>query len=101
MRQPKLGGQSPWGTIQDIYDEGFGCVFVSTPSHGGMYVPTELLPRIPQELQDYAASWSGSRHWYEEDECIAIPILYLGLNGNRALAKDTVNSINARLKKAA
>ena len=40
---------------------------VSTPSHGGYYVPSALLNRIPPDHQARAQQWSGSPQWYEED----------------------------------
>lgn len=81
MKLPKIGGQSPWGTIQHIKDIGNDCVFVDTPSHGGVFVPDEKLKGIPRRMREYSARWSGSQNWYEEDECAAIPLYYLNLNG--------------------
>jgi hypothetical protein len=101
MKQPKVGGECPWGRIQGIVDVGGDCVFVDTPSHGGVYVPAERLKEIPQEMREYAASWSGSEHWYEEDECAAIPLHYLDLIGNNQVAHHTVSQIRERLNKAA
>lgn len=66
----RRGDSTPWGTAEDVttvIHNGQSIVRVSTPSHGGYYVPQELLSRIPEEGQKYAEQWSGSRHWYEED----------------------------------
>jgi hypothetical protein len=65
---------SPWGTVNT--QQTLACVdghyidLVSTPSHGGAYVPDALLHYIPEAEQLEAARWSGSRNWYEEDCCI-------------------------------
>jgi hypothetical protein len=65
---------SPWGTVE--YQKvlktvnGHDIIFVSTPSHGGAYVPNELLGFIPFKEQQEAARWSRSVNWYEEDCCI-------------------------------
>ena len=63
--------RTPWGTADDVnmvgIVDGERVFCVSTPSHGGYYVPTALLHYIPQEYQDRAERWSGSPNWYEED----------------------------------
>jgi hypothetical protein len=66
----RVGTATPWGAAQSVHVvecEGLAIVKVSTASHGGIYVPGALLARIPEVAQLYAQSWSGSRHWYEED----------------------------------
>lgn len=68
---------SPWGKVQDQSHIGNGIVEVSTPSHGGIFVPRELLKHIPQADKEYARKWSGSKQWYEEDVAILIPLYYL------------------------
>jgi hypothetical protein len=59
---------TPWGRADSIKAIGeSGIYFATTPSHGGFFVPTELLAAIPEAHQKRAAYWSGSRNWYEED----------------------------------
>ena len=58
---------TPWGTSDHVQDIGRGILSVDTPSHGGYFVPTSLLPAIPEAHQKRAEYWSGSRNWYEED----------------------------------
>ncbi len=71
----RTGMSSPWGTIQDVEVIADGIVYVSTASHGGIWVASELLHRIKEEMQDYAAYWSGSSQWFEEDcaaQCVVV-----------------------------
>lgn len=70
-----IGKHSPWGTVdaEEVIAEGI--VFVSTASHGGIWVSPELLPRITKEMRDYAKHWSGSENWFEEDcaaQCVVV-----------------------------
>ena len=70
-----VGKSSPWGTVQDEEQIAEGIIFVSTSSHGGIWVARELLPRISKEMKDYAAYWSGSSQWFEEDcaaQCVVV-----------------------------
>lgn len=50
---------------------------MSTASHGGIFVPDELLLCFTQSEKDYAEKWSGSKNWYEEDCAAAIPMFRL------------------------
>lgn len=69
---PRVKDQSPWGQIQHIERHGeSGITSVSTAGHGGIYVPFELLQKIPKEWREDAARWSSSEQWYEEDCCWA------------------------------
>jgi hypothetical protein len=69
---------TPWGVSQTVKPCGNdGVLYVETASHGGVYVPNTLLGRIPKDEQAYAAQWSGSANWYEEDCAAAIPIFRL------------------------
>ena len=70
-----IGKSGPWGRIQDEEIIAPGIVYVSTASHGGIWVAPELLGRVKQEMQDYAAYWSGSSQWFEEDcaaQCVVV-----------------------------
>ena len=71
----RTGMSSPWGIVQDVEVIAEGIVYVSTASHGGIWVASELLHRIKKEMQDYAAYWSGSSQWFEEDcaaQCVVV-----------------------------
>ena len=59
---------TPWGRADRVEAVGdAGIVSVSTPSHGGYFVPFRLLAHVPMPWQEYAEKWSGSPNWYEED----------------------------------
>ena len=60
---------TPWGVPDGVTDIGDGILFVSTPSHGGYYVPHHLLPMIAPSWRAFAAKWSHGMgdQWYEED----------------------------------
>jgi len=69
------GKSSPWGIVQDEEVIAEGIIYVSTASHGGIWVARELLPRISEEMKDYAKYWSGSSQWFEEDcaaQCVVV-----------------------------
>ena len=72
-----IGDHSPWGVIQDAEPLGNGVFSVSTAGHGGIYVPPDQLHHIPKREQQYAAYWSGSKHWYEEDICCVSPLVHI------------------------
>ena len=70
-----VGKHSPWGIVQDEEIIAEGIVYVSTPSHGGIWVSPELLGRVQEAMRDYAAYWSGSSCWFEEDcaaQCVVV-----------------------------
>jgi hypothetical protein len=62
---------TPWGPAQSAEDIGRGIIAVTTASHGGLFVPDELLHHIPERARRWAAQWSRSPNWYEEDCCWA------------------------------
>lgn len=67
--------RTPWGESDSVVELSNGIRRVSTPSHGGYWVPAKLVKHIPQRFQDYARKWSGSPQWYEEDcawACVAV-----------------------------
>jgi hypothetical protein len=69
------GKSSPWGIVQDEEVIAEGIIYVSTASHGGIWVARELMHRITHEMQDYAKYWSGSSQWFEEDcaaQCVVV-----------------------------
>ncbi len=63
---------TPWGVAQSVTAFGTeGLLRVTTAEHGGFFVPAELLHRIPADHRLWAATWSASEQWYEEDCCWA------------------------------
>jgi hypothetical protein len=66
---------TPWGAADHVTLIGDGIAHISTPSHGGFYVPSELNEQIPAEWRE--ASWDGlaKTGWYEEDCDAAMVIL--------------------------
>ena len=70
-----IGKSSPWGIVQDEEIIAEGIVYVSTASHGGIWVSRELIGRVQRTMRDYAAYWSGSENWFEEDcaaQCVVV-----------------------------
>jgi hypothetical protein len=67
--------ETPWGAADQVSPIGDGIAYISTPSHGGVYVPPELNEQIPAEWRE--ASWRGlaKAGWYEEDCDAAMVIL--------------------------
>lgn len=60
--------QTPWGLSEKSYPYGEGITFHETASHGGFLVSDPaLLGEIPLPWRAYAAKWSGSEAWFEED----------------------------------
>lgn len=53
---------SPWGVVQDQKILADGIVWVSTPSHGGVWVSPDRLDKMP--IKQTAYSQGG---WFEED----------------------------------
>lgn len=67
--------RTPWGVADAVEVLANGIKRVSTPSHGGYWVPAKLLPQLPADYRAYARKWSGSEQWYEEDcawACVAV-----------------------------
>lgn len=101
---PQVGSPTPWGpaeTVEPREVEGGTVYLVSTPSHGGIYVPAEIVGRIPAHRQQYAERWSGSRLWYEEDVAalavgLAWPQLFPNATaGDLATCADILDSLQA------
>jgi hypothetical protein len=62
---------TPWGKADHYSNLGQGIFACSTSSHGGIFVPPELLHNIPAAARNDAKRWSGSEQWFEEDCCWA------------------------------
>ncbi len=80
-----MSKSTPWGQADQIEQIGEGIYFASTPSHGGYFVPSSLLPAIPEQRQQRALYWSQSRNWYEEDcEWASVALAFPHLFDERA-----------------
>lgn len=74
-RGPTRGGSSPWGRIQEVTPiAGGAAAFVSTPSHGGLWLSPTLWRCLPEIARETPYSRGG---WFEEDSDVAIPIAFL------------------------
>ena len=85
---------TPWGRadhVERIGDQGI--LQVSTPSHGGIFVPSELLAQMPAELQG-SNSYSGQGNWFEEDIEWTIPVLAFPLQFSPEYCKAAVETAN-------
>lgn len=67
--------QSPWGGVDHGDHLGDGMFSVSTPSHGGILVPTKLNNLIPEIFR--ITNNLTKTGWYEEDSDCAIPMFFL------------------------
>ena len=102
------GSETPWGPAQTVepFRCGSGCAapgedngarWVSTSSHGGIYLPPALARRMPAEV--VAGSWLASATWWEED-CDAgwpIVLLRLGCEHDQATARRWLESYKPEL----
>lgn len=62
----QVGDGSPWGRVERV--NVMGDIFaVSTTSHGGFWVPPEVLDRVPVTHQYATFRQQGLRGWFEED----------------------------------
>ncbi len=55
---------TPWGHADHVKDIGAGILAVTTPSHGGYFVPPELYAQMPPDLRHNPY---GKGTWFEED----------------------------------
>lgn len=84
---------TPWGhadTVKTVGDQGIR--FVSTPSHGGIFVPDMLMAKMPEALKG-SNSYSGCGQWFEEDVEWAIPVLAFPEQFPKADCKAAVETI--------
>lgn len=66
---------TPWGYADQVDPVGDkGILWTSTPSHGGLFVPDELMRQLPAELRG-SNGYSGKGNWFEEDCEWAIPVI--------------------------
>lgn len=59
----KPGHVTPWGPAQTVETIGPGIAFVTTASHGGIYLSPERFAAMPEK---YRKTFAGGP-WYEED----------------------------------
>ena len=62
---------SPWGAIDDKEKYAPGIWFVTTPSHGGIWLSPERRKEINRK-----SPFLGSAAWWEEDCDCVIPIVF-------------------------
>lgn len=85
---PKIGDRSPWGAVQGtkpfLHPSASGdtlaldrVVFVSTASHGGIWLAPDVAHAMPVWAQRYASAWSHGwgPQWYEEDTAAPLAML--------------------------
>jgi hypothetical protein len=92
---------TPWGRADHTEDMGQGIMSVSTSSHGGIFVPLELLDKIPPEGRAFAKRWGGSEQWYEEDcawAYVALAFPELFSEPNRDAARRTMDWITTKAR---
>ena len=95
MSQTKrIGEYSPWGLIDASDTLAPGIAFVSTPSHGGIFLDYDHEQSIPVEVRKIARQYAPVG-WYEEDCDLAIPVLWfaeeLVEHGNADLVQGCVH----------
>ncbi len=84
--RPYEGGTSPWGFIDSVTPLGDdGAAFVTTPGHGGIFLPPALAARMPNDI--VAGSFLGLAAWWEEDCDAAWPTVVLKLGTEDAQAR--------------
>jgi hypothetical protein len=84
----RIGSYTPWGAAETVTPLGTeGAAFVSTPGHGGVYLPPALAKKMPASI--VAASFLKSATWWEEDCDAAWPmvVLELGSEADQAAAR--------------
>jgi len=66
---PRPGDRSPWGVIISCEDVAPGVYYVSTASHGGIWLSPERLAIVPADYRAYAERWAHGwgPGWFEED----------------------------------
>lgn len=69
---------TPWGAPDVVQELKDGVTVFETPSHGGVYVPSDLHCRIPEAFFRYGAFAEQRKSgWFEEDCDMAIAIVFL------------------------
>ena len=77
MMRPRPSVNTPWGPSQSETRYADGVTFYGTAGHGGFRVNAHHWGLIPDRYRRYAARWSGSEYWYEEDVAgLVIPVTF-------------------------
>ncbi len=59
---------TPWGKVQESRVIAPGIFFLSTASHGGIYLSPEINATVPDRIKEMTFSGQGFQGFYEEDE---------------------------------
>lgn len=59
---------TPWGIVQEIQTIAPGVFFLSTASHGGIFLSPEINSTVPDSIKDMTFCGQGFQGFYEEDE---------------------------------
>lgn len=91
---PVVGGPSPWGTIQKVYEvnpRAGGLYSVVTAGHGGLFVSAFWRAKMPAALRTPSRFYplQDGPAWFEEDlealrVVISFPSLFPGINATEA-----------------
>jgi hypothetical protein len=65
---------TPWGKADSVDEIGEGIYSVSTPSHGGFFVPSALVAKMDPGKVAFSKRSSGSENWFEEDCAVAFVV---------------------------
>ena len=63
MKTPTENSHTPWGPAQQVERLDDGIYFVSTASHGGIWLSESRRRKLPMNYKP----WTGSQTWHEED----------------------------------
>ncbi len=75
--KPKIDGPSPWGAIQSVEEPTPGLVFVSTASHGGVWLDAKRLAGMRPALLAPSRFYEAGSPWFEEDcEVLRVVVAY-------------------------
>ena len=83
---------TPWGAAEEILVHGEGCVFFSTPSHGGIRLDKCRNREMPE-------AWRRDDRWYEEDadaHCVVVTFPHLFNADEVRLSREMVARRKAR-----
>ena len=59
---------TPWGRVQETQTIAPGVFFLSTASHGGIFLSPEINSTVPDSIKDMTFCGQGFQGFYEEDE---------------------------------
>ena len=94
----KFTKDTPWGRADSVTDLGAGLFSVGTPSHGGLFVPDDLLERMPFGVR-FSNSYSGAdSNWFEEDCEWALPVISFPELFDMRMCYYAVRTIGGRIR---